>query len=181
MERTEALELVKKYLKNQNLIKHVLAVEAIMRGLAQQQGEDPEQWGLCGLLHDLDYDETKDQPERHTHVTAEILAQYQVTESIIYAIKCHNHQAEIKSTLDQALYVADPVSGFIVAAALMHPDKKLAALDVAFLNNRFKEKRFAAGANRMQMGECDKLGLSLDNFLELALKAMQQEHQVLGL
>ncbi|MCI0513642.1 HDIG domain-containing protein [candidate division KSB1 bacterium] len=181
MERTVALELVKTHLKNQNLIKHVLAVEAIMRGLAQHQGADPDAWGLCGLLHDLDYDVTKDQPERHTHVTADILTAYQISESIIYAIKCHNHQAEIKSALDQALYVADPVSGFIVAAALMHPEKKLAALDVAFLNNRFREKRFAAGANRTQMLECEKLGLSLDAFLGLALQAMQQAHQVLGL
>jgi len=181
VERAQALVLVKKYMKNDNLIKHVLAVEAIMRALARRLGEDEKEWGLSGLLHDLDYDQTKDQPEKHSLVTAEILQELGLSETIIHAIKCHNLKAEANSLVDKALYAADPVSGFIVAAALMHPSKKLAPLDLDFLQRRFKTRRFAAGANREQMAACCELGLSLDEFLTLALKAMQEHHEELGL
>ena len=181
MTREEAYELAKSRLKNRNLFKHVLAVEAVMRALARHFGEDEERWGLAGLLHDLDYEETKDDPERHTLVTAELLQNYDVDEEIVHAIKAHNNRVPRESLMDKAIYAADPVTGLIVAAALMHPSKKLAGIDVPFVLRRFKEKRFAAGANREQIRSCEEIGLSLEEFLDIALRAMQGISEDLGL
>lgn len=181
MTREEAYNLVKQHMQTKNLIKHVIAVEAIMRGLACKFEQDEHKWALSGLLHDLDYDQTKDDPENHTLLTAKILAENDISDEIIHAIKCHNCKAEKISLMDRALYAADPMSGFIVAAALMHPDKKLASLDVEFINRRFGEKRFAAGANREQMASCEHLGLSLEEFIQLSLQSMQEIHKDLGL
>ena len=181
MTREEAYELAKSRLKNRNLFKHVLAVEAVMRALARHFGEDEERWGLAGLLHDLDYEETKDDPERHTLVTAELLQNYDVDEEIVHAIKAHNNRVPRESLMDRAIYAADPVTGLIVAAALMHPSKKLAGIDVPFVLRRFKEKRFAAGANREQIRSCEEIGLSLEEFLDIALRAMQGLSEDLGL
>ena len=181
MTREEAYELAKSRLKNRNLFKHVLAVEAVMRALARHFGEDEERWGLAGLLHDLDYEETKDDPERHTLVTAELLQNYDVDEEIVHAIKAHNNRVPRESLMDKAIYAADPVTGLIVAAALMHPSKRLAGIDVPFVLRRFKEKRFAAGANREQIRSCEEIGLSLEEFLDIALRAMQGISEDLGL
>jgi len=181
MERQEAYQLAKSNFSNKNLFKHVLAVEAVMRRLAQHFGEDEQKWGLAGLLHDLDYEQTKNDPERHSLVTEQMLAEYHLDPEIIEAIKCHNDKAPRTKLIGKAIYAADPVTGLIVAAALMHPDKKLKSLDVPFILRRFKEKRFAAGANREQIKSCEDFGLSLEAFLEIALKAMQDIDGELGL
>lgn len=181
MTRQQAYDLAKPRFSNKNLFKHVLAVEAVMRGLAENFGESVEEWGLTGLLHDLDYEETVDTPDRHSLVTEEILKDYDVQSHIVHAIKCHNDKAPRQSLMDKAIYTADPVTGLIVAAALMHPDKKLKALDVDFILRRFKEKRFAAGANRDQIRTCEELGLSLSEFLGIALRSMQGIDVELGL
>ncbi|NLB88610.1 MAG: HDIG domain-containing protein, partial [Syntrophomonadaceae bacterium] len=127
MDRGQALALLKENLKNENLINHSLAVEAIMRGLAERLGEDVEKFGLAGLLHDIDYDVTFDDPSRHSLLGAEILEKHGFPEDIVYAVKVHNemHGFERLSLMDKALYAADPTSGFITAAALVRPDKKL--------------------------------------------------------
>lgn len=181
MDREEALNLVKSKVKNKNLIKHMLAVEAIMRGLAEHFGEDESLWGLTGLLHDLDYDETVNDPEKHSLKTAEWLKDYNLDEKILYAIKAHPRKVEPQSKMDWSLFATDSLSGLIVAAALMHPTKKLKNLDVTFVMNRFKEKRFAAGARREDIQECEKMGLSLEEFIRLALEGMQKIDGELGL
>ena len=181
MERDEALELVKKNLSNINLVKHCLAVEACMRDLAKKFDQDVEIWGLAGLLHDLDYDTTFNDPDSHALKTAEMLQEYNLPDEIIHAIKAHNQKVEMKSKMDIALFTADPTTGFIIACALMHPDKKLRSLDLRFLQKRFKEKSFARGANREHMKESAKLGLELDDFLVTCLKAMQHIDVELGL
>ncbi len=181
MNRTEAYKLSKSKFSNKNLFKHVLAVEAVMRGLATHFNEDEEKWGLAGLLHDLDYEQTMNDPDRHTLVTEEMLKEFELDAEIIEAIKCHNDKAPRTKQIGKAIYAADPVTGLIVAAALMHPDKKLASLDVEFIVRRFKEKRFAAGANREQIKTCEDFGLSLEEFLEISLKSMQSIYKELGL
>jgi len=181
MEREEAFELMKKHLRNKNLQKHSLAVEAVMRRLAKEFNEDEEKWSLAGLLHDLDYDETAKDMSKHGYRTVEILKEYNVEDDILHAILAHPGHVERKSLLDKALYCADPVTGLIVAAALIHPEKRLAPLDVKFLMNRFKEKHFAKGANREQILSCSDLGLTLERFLELSLEAMKEISQELGL
>lgn len=180
MTRKEAFELVEKEIKTKNLVKHCLAVEVSMRRLAKHFNEDEELWGLAGLLHDLDYEKTKDDFPKHGVTTAEML-ENKVDERIIYAIKAHPGHVEAKSRLDIALYAVDPLTGLIVAAALMHPDKKLLSIDRDFVMRRFKEKRFAAGANREQINACEKIGLSLKEFIGLVLEAMQEIHESLGL
>ncbi len=182
MKKDEALRLVYKYIKNKNLRKHVLAVGACMRKLAERMGGDPDLWELAGLLHDLDYEETKDKPEIHTKRTVEILKARGIEEKSLFdAILAHAGKKSIETPMERAIYSADPATGFIVACALMHPDKSLKSLDLGFLQRRFKEKRFAAGASREQMREIEKSGLSLDEFLTICLKAMQEISDDLGL
>ena len=181
MTREKALELVKSKVKTKNLIKHMLAVESIMRKLATHLGEDPELWGLTGLLHDLDYDQTVDDSQRHSLLTAEWLKDYDVDDRIIYAIKSHPKKVEPKSKMDWSLFATDPLSGLIVAAALMHPTKKLKNVTVEFVLNRFKEKRFAAGASRDDIKACEEIGLPLEKFVELALEGMKEIDKELGL
>jgi putative nucleotidyltransferase with HDIG domain len=181
MNREEALALVKSKVKNKNLVKHMLAVEAIMKRVAEHFNEDVNMWRLTGILHDLDYDETVDDFDRHSLLTCEWLKEYDLDERILYAIKAHPRKVEPQSKMDWTLFAADPLSGLIVAAALMHPTKKLKNVSVEFVLNRFKEKRFAAGANRENIKACENLGLSLDEFVRLALEGMQSIDAELGL
>lgn len=183
MEREEALRLVKQEVKTKNLIKHMLAVEAVMRRLAGELDQDEELWALAGLLHDLDYDRTVDQPEQHGLLGARILEEKGLPAELIRAVKAHNEMlgVERQTLLDKALYAADPVTGLLVAAALIHPQKKLAAIDLDFVMKRFKEKSFARGADRGQIESCRELNLSLERFMTLSLEAMQSIAADLGL
>jgi putative nucleotidyltransferase with HDIG domain len=181
MTREEAMALVKEKVSNKNLIKHMLATEACMRELAERLDGELEQWSMAGLLHDLDYDMTKDDFPRHGFETVEMLSGMGLPDEILQAIVSHTGHVERKSLMDKALYAIDPATGLIVAAALMHPDKKLTSLDVDFILRRFKEKRFAAGANRDQIQTCSELGLELDDFIGLCLKGMQSISDELGL
>jgi len=183
MEREKALNLLKKHLKSENLLNHSLAVEAIMRGLAERLGENIDEFGLAGLLHDIDYDFTAETPEKHSIIGAEILADNGLEDKIIHAVKAHNdrHGLERDNLLDKALFAADPASGFITAAALIRPDKSLQEVKLKSLKKRFKEKAFARGANREQMATCSELGLELDEFLEIALQSMKSISKEIGL
>lgn len=174
MKRDEAIALLEKNLKNRNLIKHCLSVEVCMKEFAGKFGEDVEKWAMAGLLHDLDYDYTYDDPDRHTLKTEEMLKGYDLDGDIIHAIKAHNSKAELKSRMDIALYTIDPATGFIIACALMHPSKKLENVNLKRMKKRFKEKSFAKGASREQMQECIKMGVELDDFLTTCLVAMQK-------
>jgi putative nucleotidyltransferase with HDIG domain len=183
MDRENALKLVKQHVKTRNLVKHMLATEAVMASLARRLGEDEEMWALAGLLHDIDYDKTSDDPDRHSLLGGELLEELGVDEDIVYAVKAHNecHGLPRESLLDKALWAVDPLTGLLVAAALIHPEKKLAAIDVGFVMNRFKESSFARGANRDQMKSCLELGLALEEFVEIGLEAMQGISSELGL
>lgn len=181
MDREKALELVKQHLEKDNLVNHCLAVEACMREFAEKFGEDVEKWGLTGLLHDLDYKYTVDDPDNHTLKTAAMLAEYNLDEDILHAIKAHNAKAPLESQMDIALYTVDPTSGFIIACALMHPSKKLENVNLKRMKKRFKEKSFAKGANRDQMQECVNMGVELEDFLVTCLTAMQKIAPQLGL
>ncbi|HEY8542494.1 MAG TPA: HD domain-containing protein [Pseudothermotoga sp.] len=181
LKREDALELLKNHVKSKNLIKHCLAVEVVMKALARRLGEDEELWGLAGLLHDLDYDYTKDDPQNHGFKTVELLKSYELPKPVLDAILAHCEKKEIVTTMEKAIYAADPVTGFIVAAALITPEKSLSVIDTDFLVRRFKEKLFAKGANREQMKSCEEFGLSLEEFLTLSLDAMRTINKELGL
>lgn len=183
MDRDEALDVLKSKLKDKNLFKHCLAVEAVMGEVARELGEDEDLWRLTGLLHDIDYQETMDIPQEHSLRGADFLAQRGFPAVMVEAVRAHNdmHQLPRTTPLARALYAADPLTGLIVAGALIHPEKKLKPLDVEFLTNRFQEKSFARGANREQIQSCSELGFTLEEFLAMGLKAMQGIHKELGL
>jgi putative nucleotidyltransferase with HDIG domain len=182
MDRAEAFALVSQRIPAKNLVYHCVAVEVIMEALATRLGLDENEisrWALAGLLHDLDYAETGEDPGRHGLVTAEELAGL-VDDEIIHAILGHADKVERESLMDRALYAADPTTGFIVAAALVRPDKDLQAVEVRSLLKRWKEKAFARGASREQMDTVTETGLTRDEFLALSLAAMQGRATELG-
>ncbi|MCX6826525.1 MAG: HDIG domain-containing protein [candidate division Zixibacteria bacterium] len=181
MDRPAALALMESKIANKNLRKHILAVEAVVGKLAENFGEDTNLWRLTGLLHDLDYDVTAKNPAKHTYITEEWLAPYNLPSEMIYAIHCHPGYAECHSRLDWALYATDPATGFMVACALMHPSKKLTNIDIDFMMRRFKEKRFAAGASRENIAACSNLGLELGDFLLLVRSGMLTISDILEL
>jgi len=181
--RDQALSDVKKNLKNKNLQKHVLAVEAVMRSLARKFGEDEERWAMAGLLHDLDYESTKDDPATHSLESAQMVQQMGLDKEIVDAVRSHNeyHGLPRDTLMAKALYAADPLTGLIVAAALVSPEKKLGAIDAEFVMKRFGEKAFARGANRETIKACSELGLELDEFIDVGVRAMQKISKELGL
>ncbi len=183
MTREEALDSIRDNVENENLVKHMLATEAIMRTLARHFGEDEEEWGLAGLLHDIDVELTEGDMDSHSKLGADLVKEMGASEAMVHAILCHNeaHGVPLETKLDKALFCADPLTGLITAAALVRPDKKLASVEAKSVRKRFKEKSFAAGANRENIARCSELGFELDEFIELGLKAMQGIAADLGL
>jgi len=184
MNRDDALKLVQEKIQNQNLVKHCLATEACMRELARHFGEPEEQWGLTGLLHDIDYEETKNDPQKHSILGAEMLEKLGLDKEIVEAVKTHNeaHGIAPETKMAKAIFCVDPLTGLIVAATLVMPSKKIADLTTENVLNRFKEKGFARGANREIISKCQELlGLSLEEFIKIGLRAMQSIANELGL
>ncbi|MDH4179869.1 MAG: HDIG domain-containing protein [Armatimonadota bacterium] len=182
MDRDTALDLLKSNVKNKNLVKHCFACEAVLGALAKRLGEAEETWRLAGLLHDIDYDKTSDSPQEHARIGGEMLREAGVDSQIVHAVLAHNDHVTRESALDKALWCVDPLSGLIVAAALIRSEKKLSAIDTQFVLNRMKEKSFARGANREQIRACEQeLGLTLEEFVTIGLKAMQDISDDLGL
>lgn len=181
MTREEALLLLKEHLTGDNLIAHSLAVEACMRAFAKRFDEDEEIWGLAGLLHDLDYAYTLKSPRLHARKTADMLKPYNLDPRIPHAILGHNDQVKRETTMDHALYAIDPTTGFITAVALMHPSKSIDAAELSRMKKRFKELKFAAGADRSQMSACSAFGVELDDFLLTCQQAMKGIHDQIGL
>lgn len=184
MTRTEGFSLLKENLSNQNLIKHSLALEAIMRSLARHFSEDEEKWGLAGLLHDIDYEKVKDNLSEHSLVGAKMLEEAGLEEDICKAVKVHNeaHGIPPETLFEKALFVTDPLTGLIVASALVLPSKRISDLSSENILKRFKEKSFAKGANREIIKKCEELlGLKLEEFVSIGLEAMQGISEELGL
>jgi len=182
--RQAALELLERYTTQQNLFKHALATEAILRALALRLGEDPERWGIAGLLHDIDYDLTKETPEKHTLAAESILREAGVDEDLIQAVKAHNAEAlqlVRRPGLDVALTCAEAMTGMVTAAALVHPDKKIRSVKPKSILKRMKEVHFARSVNRGHIRLCEELGIPLADFAQLSLDAMSEVAESLGL
>jgi predicted hydrolase (HD superfamily) len=179
----EAVALVHERIPQANLVNHCVATEVIMRALAERLAVSPadaDRWALTGLLHDLDYAETADDPARHGLVSAQELEGL-IDDEMLHAILSHADKVARESQLDHALWCADPTTGFIVAATLVRPEKDIAGVALKSLKKRWKEASFARGASREQMAGCEKIGLERDEFLELALVAMQARAADIGL
>lgn len=184
--RKKALELIEKYIKNENLKKHLLAVENLMRHLARRFGESDKEevWALAGLLHDLDWEITKETPEKHPLIAVEILEKEGFPKEVIEAIRKHNHLQGFtpETPLEKALYSCEEITGLIVATALVMPNKKLSEVTVERVLNKFKETSFAKGVNREIILKAEEmLGLKLEELAEIALKSMQEISEELGL
>lgn len=180
MDRTEAYQTVTTLISNKNLVKHHLATEAAMRELAEyfkEKGEDVniDDWGIVGLLHDADYELTKDDPDRHTIALEEKIGD-KLKPEIMYAIKAHNYKrtgSTPKSRMDWAIWTCDELTGLIIASALIHPDKNLSSLDVDFIMKRFNSPSFSKAVDRDQIRDCEKeLGIPLDKFIAIILSSM---------
>lgn len=150
MNRQDALALLQEHIKNQNLVRHNIAVGFIMRALAKKFAQNEDDWELAGMLHDLDWEKTKDDFKNHTKVSKEILGKTDLKPEIINAIYVHNWEHGIKpeTLLEKTLYCVEELSGLITAAALIQPDKKLATVTVDSVLKKFRSKSFAAGVNR---------------------------------
>lgn len=185
MEREKALALLKAHVKNENMVKHCLASEAVMRALAARLGADPALWGLAGLLHDIDVELTAGDLSRHTHEAVRILKENGLPENLVEAVKMHNeaaHAGKKRSELfHNALAAAETVTGLITATALVYPDRKLASVKASSVVKRMKDKRFAASVDRGIIMECEAAGLKLGEFVELSLGAMRGIAADLGL
>jgi len=187
LSKEKALAIVRAHVKRENLLKHIYAVEAIMRGCAAELHEDVELWGMAGLLHDADFDETFTDPARHGNRSVEILQAEvpgEVPEEVLKAIKAHNPEhtgVQPETKMEFALLAADAVSGLIIAMALIIPSKKLADVKPENVPRRYKEKDFARNCNRANMLLAEKAGLAIERFFEVALKSLQDVASELGL
>jgi len=185
MTRQEALNLVRQNVKNENSVKHMLATEAIMKALAQHFGEDEQIWGLAGLLHDMDMEivDWKVEPHKQGAVAADMLEKMGMDKIITNAIRAHNEATgkTRDNLIEKSIYAADCLTGLIVASTLVLPSKKIKDLTTENVLNRFKEKSFARGARREAIASCLEINLSLEEFSEIGLKAMQEIDQELGL
>jgi putative nucleotidyltransferase with HDIG domain len=184
IDRPAALDLLRRHIDQDNLVKHCLASEAIMRSLARRFDEDPDRWGLMGLLHDLDFEETKDAPDRHGDRTAEILRGEGVPDDVIAAIREHNAEGlgiARESRAGIALSCAETVTGLIVATALVNPERSLAAVKPSSVRKRMKKKDFARSVSRERIRECERIDIELDEFLTLSVEAMRGISDDLGL
>jgi putative nucleotidyltransferase with HDIG domain len=183
MNREEALSLLKENVKTENLVKHCLAVEAIMKKTAEYLQEDSEKWSLVGLLHDIDFEKTKDNPKEHAVIGADMLSG-KIDEELVKAIKSHNFEhtgAMPEEKIDYALIASDAVSGLVIACALVMPSKKLNDVKIDTIQEKFKSKDFARNCNREKILYCEKIGLEKDKFFEIALDALQAIADDLGL
>jgi predicted hydrolase (HD superfamily) len=179
----EALALMQQKIQNENLRRHMLAAEAVMRGLARHLGRDEELWGLIGLLHDIDLEEIGSDPKLHADTAARWL-EGKLPQEALSAIRAHNGEAlgiTRQTELEHALAACETVTGLVMAAALVLPSKKLAELKPKSVLKRMKEPRFAAGVNRDIVRECEKIGVPLEVFVEIAVRSMQAISNELGL
>ncbi|MDT8393313.1 MAG: HDIG domain-containing protein [Bacteroidales bacterium] len=184
MTRDKALELLDRYIKNERMKNHCYASEAVLRALAKKLGRDEDQWGIAGLLHDIDVEITDADPKRHGLEGVTILREAGMDEESIEAIKLHNEEATgLPRTKEfhHALAAGETITGLIVATTLVYPDKKLSGVKQKSVVKRMKEKAFAASVNRDAIRECEKIGIPLPEFAELAIFAMRGISDRLGL
>lgn len=183
MDRTKALEIVQEYIKNQNLQRHMLAVEAAMRFYAEKLGEDEDMWGITGLLHDFDW-EIHPTLDEHPQAGAPILRQKGVPEEIIRAVLSHADHTGIprQTPMEKALSACDEITGLITAVALVRPSRSLSDLTASSVRKKWKDRAFAAGANREEIAKAaEEFGVDLWKHVDNVIQAMRRISSNLGL
>lgn len=185
--KQQALDLLHVHMQNLNLRRHCLAVGYVMRALAGRLGGDPDVWETLGILHDADWEETKDAPGEHTKRTLGWLQDMGVTDGpVVHALMSHNtkhtHLAQLDGVMEWALETCDELTGFVVAVALVRPDKQLATVTPHSIMKKWKTKEFAKAVDRSQIAQCEEaVGIPLAEYIDITLKAMQKHHEELGL
>ncbi|GAB4152485.1 MAG: HDIG domain-containing protein [Planctomycetota bacterium] len=176
MNRAEALELLYSHVKEKANRQHALESEAVMRAMAERLGQNADDWGLCGLLHDLDWEACASEPEKHGLMTVEILKNTDLSPEIIEAIPHHNHSCNGSgkpvSLMAKALMPCETVTGLIIACVLVRPDKDIAAIPVSSIRKKFKDKAFARNCSRTAIAMCEDLGVPLEEFLAMSRDAI---------
>jgi uncharacterized protein len=175
--RQQAIDLLRQYVKNERMIFHSLASEAVLRAMARKLGRDEDTWGQAGLLHDLDVEITHADPYVHGLETARMLTEMSVDPEVVEAIKLHNEMsagAPRNSEFHHALAAGETITGLIVATSLVYPDKKISSVKPKSIVKRMKEKAFAASVKRENILECELIGIPLEEFAELAITAMAE-------
>ena len=173
--REQALDLLRKYNKEPFHIQHALTVEGVMRWFAQENGEDTEFWGLCGLLHDIDFEIY---PDQHCQKAPELLAEVNASEEMVHAICSHGYglcsDVEPANLMENILFTVDELTGLIGAAARMRPSKSVMDMELSSLKKKFKDKKFAAGCSRDVIKQgAERLGWTLDEVLDKTIQAMR--------
>lgn len=173
MDREEVVSSIQANVQDKNAVNHMLATEAIMRALAKRLGQDENEWGLTGLVHDIDVELVKDDPDSHSKLGADIARELGASENMAHAILCHNqaHGIPRETELDKALFCAESLSA-VITAALAHPGRPK-ALTTKAVKKLLHRKGCGAGANLEQVGQCREIGLELDEFISLGLEAMK--------
>ncbi len=182
--REEALQLLRKHIRSESMIRHSIASEAVMRSLALHFNEDPEIWGLSGLLHDIDVEITGGDPKTHGTLSPGLLAEFDLPAEITDAIVMHNEDAAPRmrqSRIEHALAAGETITGLITATTYVYPDRKIMSVKPKSIIKRMKEKHFAASVKRENILECEKIGIPLEQFVELSLSAMQSISGDIGL
>lgn len=182
--REYAIELLHKYVKDEKMLQHCYASEVVLRALAERLNENPDEWGIAGLLHDIDVELTAANPLVHGLKGAEILLEEGFSESVADAVRMHNEQATGMSRKEKfqfALAAGETVTGLIKATALVYPDKRIDSVKVKSVVKRMKEKGFAATVKRENILECETLGLTLDEFVDISIHAMKTISEKIGL
>jgi predicted hydrolase (HD superfamily) len=181
--RNEAVTLLEENIQSENMRKHCYASEAVMRALAIRLNKNEDEWGLAGLLHDIDVEITNADPKTHGPYAKNLL-KGKVTDEMLDAIVMHNEMAtgkERTSEFQHALAAGETITGLITATALVYPEKKIAPVKAKSITKRMKQKAFAASVKRENILECEKIGIPLNEFAELSLNAMKKIDEVLGL
>ncbi|MDD2306298.1 MAG: HDIG domain-containing protein [Prolixibacteraceae bacterium] len=180
--RENAYKLLNQHIQNANMIKHSVASEAVMRAIARKLDTDQEEWGIAGLLHDIDVEVTHADPYQHgPHAT--LMLDGLLSPEAIDAIVMHNEMAtgkERATVFQHALAAGETITGLIMATAMVYPDRKLASVKTKSITKRMKEKAFAASVKRENILECELIGIPINDFAELALVAMQEISDELG-
>lgn len=172
MDRDAALALVRAKTEKDITVRHLITVEGVMRRLARHFGEDEDRWALIGLFHDIDMDQTHDDLERHAYVGAEWLRQAGVEEGIVNGVLAHAHEQYRTDLPSKAIVPADAVSGFLVACALVRPDKVI-GMKVSSCKKKLKERSFAPGVNRDEIRGCEEsIGIGVDELLQLGIEGL---------
>jgi putative nucleotidyltransferase with HDIG domain len=181
MELAEARALVREKTDKDITVRHLISVEGVMRTLARRLGEDEHGWALAGLFHDLDQDQTGEDPERHAYLAAEWLREAGVEEPVVNAVLAHAHEQYRTDLMSKAVVHADAIAGLLVAAALVRPERS-AGMKVSSIKKKLKEKAFAPGVNRDEVyGAEQTLGLPLDEYIAVAIEGIQQVAPDIGL